>query len=329
MNFDAIIIGGGLTGLASGLWLQQQGKRVCIVSFGQTLLHFFNGSLGNADTDADYSAIAQLLADAGAKTTAGGYRLTPLGDLCPTALTLEGFYHSATAEMPEHDIDVVKLPKYLGLPIEFLIDSLSAQSKAVGIIPPEAIALSKAEVILVPACKAGYDLYRQHGGTVRLVAAMPPSIPGQSLHALLVKRFQQLGGTFISGDRVTKACVKDGRVEYVETEKLTGERLRADHFILATGSFQSEGLQSNYERVWEPIFGADVNAPADRTQWTALDFFADQPYQHFGLCRDAEGHALIDGQPIGNLYPAGHILGGLRSEILNLNDALELCRKLV
>lgn len=329
MKFDTIIIGGGLTGLASGLWLQQQGKRVCIVSFGQTLLHFFSGSLGNADTEADYSAVAQLLADAGVKTSAGGFRLTPLGELRPAALTLEGFYHSPLPAMQEQSVDVVKLPKYLGLPIEFLVNSLAAQGKAVGVISAETIAQSKADVVLVPACKAGFDLYKQYSGRVRLIAAMPPSMPGQSLHAQLVMRFQQLGGSFISGDRVTKACLNAGRVEYVETEKLTDERLRADHFILAAGSFQSEGLQSNYDRIWEPIFGADVNAPADHTQWTSLDFFADQPYQHFGLCRDTEGHALIGGQPVGNLYPAGHILGGLRSEILNLNEALELCRKLV
>lgn len=329
MKFDTIIIGGGLTGLASGLWLQQQGKRVCIVSFGQTLLHFFSGSLGNADTEADYSAVAQLLADAGVKTSAGGFRLTPLGELRPAALTLEGFYHSQSPEMQEQSIDVVKLPKYLGLPIEFLVNSLAAQGKAVGVISADTVAQSKADVVLVPACKAGLDLYKQYCSRVRLIAAMPPSMPGQNLHTQLVKHFQLLGGTFISGDRVTKACINAGRVEYVETEKLTDERLRADHFILATGSFQSEGLQSNYNHIWEPIFGADTNAPADRTQWTALDFFADQPYQHFGLCRDADGHVLIDGQPISNLYPAGHILGGLRSEILNINEALELCKKLV
>lgn len=329
MKFDTLIIGGGLTGLASGLWLQQQGKRVAIVSFGQTLLHFFSGSLDNADTDADISSIAQLLADAGAKTTAGGFRLTPLGELRPAALTLEGFYHSTAPAMQEQSIDVVKLPKYLGLPVEFLVNSLAAQGKAVCVITPEKIAQSKADVILVPASKDGFDLYKQHAGRVRLIAAMPPSMPGQSLHTQLVKRFQQLGGTFISGDRVTRACVNAGCVEYVETEKLTDERLRADHFILAAGSFQSEGLQSNYDHIWEPIFGAEVNAPADRTQWTTLDFFADQPYQHYGLCRDAEGHALVGGHSISNLYPAGHILGGLRSEILNINEALEICRKLV
>lgn len=326
MKFDTIIIGGGLTGLVSGLWLQQQGKRTCIVSFGQTLLHFFSGSLSGENPDGE---VAPLLADAGVKTTAGGYRLTPLGELCPVALTLDGYYHSADSIMKEQNVAIVKLPKYLGLPIEFLADSLTAQGKQVSVIAPEAIAATKADVILVPACKAGDDLKLMHGAKVTLVAAMPPSIPGQNLHAQLVKRYQQLGGTFIQGDKVVKGCVEGGRVAYIETEKLTDERLVADNFILAAGSFQSEGLQSNYDHVWEPIFGADVDAPADRTQWTALGFFADQPYQHYGVCRDAQGHALIDGAPISNLYPAGHILGGARTDIENLNEALEVCRKLV
>ena len=326
MKFDTIIIGGGLTGLVSGLWLQQQGKRVCIVSFGQTLLHFFSGSFSGENADAE---VAALLNKAGVKTVAGGYRLTPIGELRPAALTLDGYYHSATEEMAERTVAIVKLPKYLGLPIEFLSDSLAAQGKEVKVIAPEAIPATKADVILVPACKAGFDLKKLHGNKVSLIAAMPPSLPGQSLHAQLLNAYQQMGGTYINGDKVVKSSVSNGRVEYIETEKLTDERLVADNFILATGSFQSEGLQSNYEHIWEPVFGLDVNAPADRTQWTELDFFADQPYQHYGVCRDAEGHALMGGTPVSNLYPVGHILGGSRNDITNLNEALEVCRKLV
>lgn len=326
MKFDTIIIGGGLTGLVSGIALQQQGQRVCIVSFGQTLLHFSSGSFIGEGADAE---IAAILAKAGVKTVAGGYRLTPIGELHPAALTLEGFYHSETTEMKEQNVAIVKLPKYLGLPIEFLVDSLAAQGKQVSVIVPEAISACKADVILVPACKAGFDLKKQHGGKVRLMAAMPPSIPGQTTHSQLAQYFQQIGGTYINGDKIVKSHLNNGRVAYVESEKLAGERLVADNFILATGSYQSEGLQSNYNHVWEPIFGVDVNAPADHTQWTDLDFFADQPYQHHGVCRDAEGHALVNGAPVANLYPAGHILGGVRSDILNLNEALEICRKLV
>lgn len=333
MKFDTIIIGGGLTGLASGIALLQKGQRVAIVSFGQTLLHFMSGSLSGVANDGNNATsvteVKQILATAGVGVIEGGYRLTPLGNLKPAALTLEGFYHTATGAMPEKNVAVVQIPGYLGLPIEFLTVSLTAQGKAVQVVDVAHLSACTADVILVPACKAGYDLYKQHGGKVRLIAAMPPSVPGAALHTSLVATFQRLGGFYIDGDKAVSAEIEAGIVKNITTERLADERLMARHYLLATGSFQSEGLQSNYEKVWEPIFGADIDAPATRPEWTDPDFFADQPYQHIGVRRDDEGRALIAGQPISNLYPVGHILGGVRSDITNLNEALAVCRKLV
>lgn len=326
MKFDTIIIGGGLTGLVCGLWLSRRGKRVCIVSFGQSLLHFFSGSLSGGDPD---PAIAELLAAAGQPTIAGGYRLTPLGELMPAALTLTDYFHSPTPELREHTLAIVRLPQYLGLPIEFIVDSLQAKGKTVQVIGPDAIATAQADVVLVPATAQGVAIRAAHGDRVRLMAAMPPSIPGHALHDRLQQTFQQMGGTYLSGDRVVRSVMAGGRIAHVETERLGDECLRADNYLLATGSFQSEGLLSHYSGISEPIFGLDVNAPADRTLWTAADFFGDQPYQHYGVLRSPEGHGLKDGHPVTNLYPVGHILGGARSAIENLNDALAVCRKLV
>lgn len=326
MKFDTIIIGGGLTGLVSGIALQKKGQRVCIVSCGQTLLHFFSGSFSG---DSAEEGVVSLLKEAGIHTVAGGYRITPLGELRPAALTLSGYYHSATSEMRENSFAVVRLPKYLGLPVEFLADSLEAQGKTVTVIAPEEVAECRAEVVLVPANKEGCELKKEYGERVRLVAAMPPSIPGQDVHAALVQHFQKLGGTYLVGDKAVGSCIAGGRVVYVESEKLPDERLEGTHFLLATGSFQSEGLQSNYERIWEPVFDARVNAPANRTAWTSAEFFDNQPYQHYGVERDAEGRAYLGDAVIENLYPVGHVLGGSRPDTLNLNEALELCRKLV
>ena len=44
MRYDTIIIGGGLSGLTAGITLASAGKRVCIVSAGQSSLHFNSGS---------------------------------------------------------------------------------------------------------------------------------------------------------------------------------------------------------------------------------------------------------------------------------------------
>jgi glycerol-3-phosphate dehydrogenase subunit B len=86
--------------------------------------------------------------------------------------------------------------------------------------------------------------------------------------------------------------------------------LRANNFVLATGSFVSRGLAANYERVFEPIFDLDVDADADREQWTRFGVMEPQAYFRYGVATDSSLHCLKQGKPITNLHAIGSILSG-------------------
>ena len=145
---------------------------------------------------------------------------------------------------------------------------------------------------------------------LHFVSTLPPSVPGVRVQTLLRKHFANLGGVYMQGNTVTGGHVEDGRLRYVETSLLPDERLEADDFVLATGSFASDGLKSNYERVFEPIFDLDTTAPADRMQWVTSSVFDDQPYRSYGVKVNASMQAQKGGQTISNLYVAGAVLGG-------------------
>lgn len=145
---------------------------------------------------------------------------------------------------------------------------------------------------------------------LHFVSTLPPSVPGVRVQTLLRKHFANLGGVYMLGNTVTGGHVEDGRLRYVETSLLPDERLEADDFVLATGSFASDGLKSNYERVFEPIFDLDTTAPADRMQWVTSSVFDDQPYRSYGVKVNASMQAQKGGQTISNFYVAGAVLGG-------------------
>lgn len=145
---------------------------------------------------------------------------------------------------------------------------------------------------------------------LHFVSTLPPSVPGVRVQTLLRKHFANLGGVYMLGNTVTGGHVEDGRLRYVETSLLPDERLEADDFVLATGSFASDGLKSNYECVFEPIFDLDTTAPADRMQWVTSSVFDDQPYRSYGVKVNASMQAQKGGQTISNLYVVGAVLGG-------------------
>ena len=145
---------------------------------------------------------------------------------------------------------------------------------------------------------------------LRLVATLPPAVAGMRMHTLLRHYFKMLGGNYLTGDNAIGGNFDGDKLLNVTTAKLDGMPLRANNFVLATGSFVSRGLAANYERVFEPIFDLDVDADADREQWTRFGVMEPQAYFRYGVATDSSLRCLKQGKPITNLHAIGSILSG-------------------
>lgn len=142
------------------------------------------------------------------------------------------------------------------------------------------------------------------------VGTLPPSVPGIRIQMLLKKAYVAAGGVFLKGDEVTGADVSDGRVGAVVTANLGDERLCADDFVLATGSFFARGLMSGPDRVYEPVLGLDVVADEDRSLWYDRDFFGKQNFIGYGVRTDDRFRVSLEGETLANVYAIGSVLGG-------------------
>ena len=77
------------------------------------------------------------------------------------------------------------------------------------------------------------------------------------------------------------------------------------------------------EKVYEPVFGCDVEFESDRSKWCVDDFFAAQPFESFGVKTSEEGNALKEGKIIENLLVTGDILRG------GQNNVEEVCKTIM
>ncbi|GAB6982446.1 glycerol-3-phosphate dehydrogenase subunit GlpB [Prevotella dentasini] len=391
MKYDIIIIGGGLSGLTAGIALANAGKRVCIVSAGQSSLHFHSGSfdllgydargevvehpldaVGQLGPEHPYSrlgksGVQRLAAEAkrlfnragisvSGDAIANHYRLSPVGAMKPAWLTIGGFVHSSSGtSLPWKRAEILNIQGFLDFPTQFLAASLKAlgvdcqvksfttdelsrarksptEMRATNIakvlvdkdslrkVADRINAISgNADVLLLPAV-LGFsdgqsldDLKAWVKRPVQYVATLPPSVSGVRTAVLLKRLFAQLGGTMLVGDVANGGQFKDGRLVSITTEHLPDEVLYADEFILASGSFMSHGLKSNYEGVFEPVFGLDVDASGNRGDWTRESLFDAQPYMEYGVHTDEAFRTFKNGNTIDNLYAVGSVLSGHNS----------------
>ncbi|MFM5784970.1 glycerol-3-phosphate dehydrogenase subunit GlpB [Aeromonas caviae] len=169
--------------------------------------------------------------------------------------------------------------------------------------------------IVLPACLSlGLvgprlsELERRTGCTIKEVATMPPSLIGMRMQEALKRRFMALGGTFLTSERVLGARYDGDKVIGVHSQHGEDQLFEADHFVLASGSFFSRGLESRLGGIREPIFDADVLSLAERDAWAGRRLFDHHPFMGFGVKTDERLRVLRGGRPLTNLFGAGSVL---------------------
>lgn len=351
MRFDTVIIGGGLTGLVAGIRLQKAGQNTAIVSSGQNALHFFSGSFESFSEPT--RELVDLFSEAGIHLHyKEGVRLMPMGTFRPSALSLEDislfpkpqfgkkvllvnivgyhdFFSSFIAQgLEEAGMDVrIRFLNLTEMGIQAPGEMRSVQLARIldrnweKVVQEVRLLLKDDDTVILPQVFGLQDasipgrIRQSLPAQVVFAGTLPPSVPGiRTLH-LLKHRYGVLGGTYLMGDEVVQAHLYEGVVHSVVTKNLGQHYLEAGTFILATGSFFSKGLSSTPEKVYEPIFGADVSFLPDRNGWYNPSFAEKQPYIGFGVCTDGSLRVLKDGTPLSNLYAAGSILGATHPEL--------------
>ncbi len=142
------------------------------------------------------------------------------------------------------------------------------------------------------------------------IGTTPPSVPGIRTQRLLKKAFEAAGGTFLMGDEALDAVFDAERVASIRTANLGELRIEADTFVLASGNLFGKGLVASPDAVKEPVFGLDVDYPAERKDWYDEKFFARQNYTGFGVKTNGDFKPLRDGKVVPNLYVVGSEVGG-------------------
>ena len=403
MNFDVVIIGGGLAGLTCGIALQQQGKRCAIINNGQAAIDFASGSLDLLSRLPDGEPVSQVAAALpalaaqmpthpysllGAEKTlakaqafadlaqrlklnlkgdlqANHWRVAALGSLRRTWLSpesvptvalenhfpyqkiavlgIEGYHdfqpellaanlslnaafahcqiHSGFLHIPELDNLRANAREFRSVNIAQMLEhklqfaSLVAEIKA---------AAKDAEAVFLPACFGleNQDFMQALKTATELplfeLPTLPPSLLGMRQRLALRAQFEKLGGLMLNGDSAVKAHFDGNKVRSIQTKMQADEEISAEHFVLASGSFFSKGLVSEFEKIFEPIFYADIATsasfdPQNRFTWTSSRFANGQPYQGAGVIINEKCQVQKNGVFLTNLYAVGNVIGGFNA----------------
>ncbi|GAA0305874.1 glycerol-3-phosphate dehydrogenase subunit GlpB [Halarchaeum salinum] len=141
----------------------------------------------------------------------------------------------------------------------------------------------------------------------------PPSLPGTRLEAAYERALREAGVNVVRRPVAGYETDGENRLTAAIVER-NGQHIPhyADAFVLATGGLVGEGIDSDRDGVYEPVFDCHVPHPADRYDWFVDETFGDHPYPRFGVVvddelrpRDADGRIEFE-----NLRAAGSVVGG-------------------
>lgn len=391
MKFDTVIIGGGLAGLTCGIRLQQKGKKCAIISSGQSALHFSSGSFDLlnrlpdgtevtspihavekldkehpyvklGDKFSSYASEAKRFleycgVEVHGEAERNHLRITPMGKLKPTWLTISDFLSSAFSieNIAEKKILLVNLDGFLDFNTRFIADSLerrNAKCHIVSINTPalERLRISPTEMRSTNIARALDDelnfeilvdkLQRKADGfdilalpavlglssddlvkrlkerlsiPLWLIPTMPPSVPGIRIQQQMHSYFEKLGGVYMLGDTVTQAKFEHNKVKSVSSINHGDIPFYAENFILASGSYFSNGLVAHPHQVIEPVFSSDIDFAPEREDWYDKSFLGKQNYMRFGVMTDDCFRIKIKGNVQQNLFAVGSILSGFNA----------------
>lgn len=160
------------------------------------------------------------------------------------------------------------------------------------------------------------DLSERLGADVFEIPMGPPSLLGLRLEDLLYDALDDEGVHYETGNPVVdykRDATNGDRIDRVIVDhKGRDVPYHADQYILATGGLVGKGIESDRNRVREPLFDCHVPQPEDRYEWFVDDAFGDQPFAAFGVRPDTSMRPLAaDGTPtFENLFAAGSVVGG-------------------
>jgi len=145
------------------------------------------------------------------------------------------------------------------------------------------------------------------------MATIPPSLPGYHLGKSLLEYAVSLGVEPFMGSRVTCFHRQGRRVTDVTIERPGRDiKVRAQNFLLATGSLLGGGLKISGKQIREPLFELPVEAP-EQSEWFAQRFFQSRhPIRRSGIRVNEELRPLSsdDEMIYDNVQVAGTILAG-------------------